>query len=373
MLRLLVAVALAGLMSGVLPAQDVGPQAAILDSLSVRLRVAAAHRQAFDDSLARARQVLDTVRAGPLTVFVSPGQREITEAALRITLDSLETLGDRMVASLRGTRFVLRRVPPQYWQAADARPIAVVLLDHNDIEQYQYLEQEPRAELLAAYFIDHSRRRLVSLLNPSLGQWVGGVLGTAAARFDSVTTFTWTQLRLDLVSATSPVPRRCYEGSLRDCRHVLGFDSVPSPVRDYYDAVGRRYMVQRHAEQLGRRDYARTSSCLAGNDSACVSALERSVVDVSIASLGHRMALFQLAVQHGGADAGARALSATGTPAQQLEAISRVPVDSLIAAWHARVRNERIASDNMSTGMALASFGWVTILGALALRNKRWR
>lgn len=369
----LVALALASLQGAPLAAQDITHQSATLDSMVARHRVAAARRMAFDDSLTRARQVLDTVRAGPLTVFVSPGDRDLAAEALRITLDSLEPLGDRMIAALAGMRFVARRVPPPYWASADARPIAVTVLDHNNVEQHQYWDMTARAPLVAAYITDHSRRRLASLVDRSLARWLGGTLGDAPARFDTVTAFEWAQLRLDLISATSTVPRRCYDGNMRDCRHVLGLDSVGSKVREYYDSAGRRYMVQRNVEQLRRRDFALTASCLAGVNSACVSVLERSFVDVSIASIGHRVAFLQLAIQRGGPDAAARALSARGTPVQQLEAISRMPIDSLIAAWHARIRNQRVASDNMSPGMALASIGWLAVLGALAMRNTRWR
>lgn len=369
----LVALALASLLSAGLEAQDVSQQSALLDSMVARHRVAASRREAFDDSLAQARRVLDTVRAGPFTVFVSPGDRELAAEALRIALDSLEPLGDRMIAALQGMRFVARRVAPPYWVSADARPIAVTVLDHNNVEQHQTWDMTARAPLVAAYFTDHSRRRLASLVDSSLARWIGGTLGAASARFDTVTTFEWTQLRLDLISATSPVPRRCYEGSLRDCRHVLGLDSARSRVREHYDSAGRRYIVQRNAEQLKRRDFAATASCLAGADSACVAVLERGFVDVSIASIGQRMALLQLAIQRGGPDAAARVLSAKGTPAQQLEAISRLPIDSLAGAWHSRIRNERVASDNMSPGMALASIGWLALFGVMAARNKRWR
>lgn len=369
----LVSLALASLLSAGLEAQDVRQQTAILDSMVARHRVAAARRKAFDDSLAQARQVLDTVRDGPFTVFVSPGNREIAVEALRIALDSLEPLGDRMIAALQGMRFVARRVPPPYWADADARPIAVTILDHNNIEQYQYWEMTPRAPLVAAYFTDHSRRRLASLVDASLARWIGGTLGIAPARFDTATTFQWTQLRLDLISATSRVPRRCYEGSMPDCRHVLGLDSVRSRVREYYDSAGRHYIVQRNAEQLKRRNFAATASCLAGVDLACVSVLETGFVDVSIASIGHRVALLQLAIQRGGPDAAARVLQARGTPEQQLEAVSGLPIDSLTAAWHSRIRNERVASDTMSAGMALTSLGWLALFGIMAARSKRWR
>lgn len=375
-----VVLALLGMQGVALRAQGIREQSAILDSMVARHRVATARRVAFDDSLAQARQVLDTVRAGPFAVFVSPGSRGLAEDALRIALDSLAPLGDRMIASLQGMRFVARRVLPPAWSAPrpiwktdEPRPIAVTVLDHNNIEQHQYWDNTAQPHLVAAYITDHSRRRLATLVDSSLARWLGGTFGAGQARFDTVSTFVWTQLRLDLVSATSPVPRRCYEGSMPDCRHVLGLDSVRSGAREYYDSAGRRFIVQRNVEQLRRRDFAGTASCLDGSDSACISVLEKGLVDLSIASAGQRVALLQLAIQRGGPDAAARVLSEKGTPPQQLEAIAGMPVDSLTAAWHARIRNERVASDNMSSGMALASIGWLALFGVLAARNKRWR
>ena len=380
-----VVMALLGLQGVALRAQGIREQSAILDSMVARHRVATARRVAFDDSLAQARQVLDTVRAGPLTVFVSPGNRLFAEEALRIALDSLAPLGDQVVSSLRGLRFVARRAAARswsapvtvldraYWSSEVPRPIAVTVLDHNNIEQHQYWEQKAEPHLVAAYFVDHSRRRLSALADSSLSRWIGGSMGSGQVRFDSATTFAWTQLRLDLVSATSPIPRRCYEGSMPDCRHVLGLDSVRSRAREYYDSAGRHYIVQRNVEQLKRRDFVGTSSCLDGSDPACIAVLEKGLVDLSIASVGQRLALLQLAIQRGGPDAAARVLSVKGTPVQQLEGISGMPIDSLTAVWHARIRNTRVASDNMSTGMALASIGWLALFGVLASRNKRWR
>lgn len=367
------AFALAVLLSAGLEGQDIHRQSAILDSIVAYHRVAAANRTAFDDSLARARQILDTVRAGPLTVFVSPGDRDFGADALRIALDSLAPLGDRMIASLRGMRFVARRVPPPYWVSPDARPIAVTVLDHNNIEQNQFWEMTARAPVVGGYIVDHARRRLASMVHPALARWMAGSGGGAPVRFDTASAFDWSQLRLDLVSSPSPVARRCFQGSMPDCRHVLGFDSVRAPAREYFDSAGRRFLVERHGEQLRRRGSARVTACLAGADSVCVALLERGFVDLSIASIGQRVALLQHAIQIGGPDAAARVLSAQGTPEEQLAAVARLPIDSLVVRWHGQIRNHRVVSDNMSAEMALGSIGWIAVLGFLAMRNKRWR
>lgn len=369
----LAATLVAAVVSASAGAQDIREQSAILDSIVSRQRVATARRQAFDDSLTRARLALDTVRAGALTAFVSSGERDLAAAALRMTMDSLAPLGEKIQASLRGLRFVVRRVPPPYWASERARPVAVTRLDHNNFEQNQYWEMTPRPALIASYMIDHARQHLARAAHPAMQSWVSAGQPVAPIRFDTTSTFEWSQLRLDLVSSPSVVARNCFNGRMSDCRHVLGLDSARAPVREYYDSAGRRFLVSRNIEQFRRRDYARTNACLAGSDASCVHVLEHNFSVLAIASVGQRVALLRLAVQRGGPDAAIRLLTATGTPEQQLAVTAAQPTDSLIAEWHARLRNQRVASDSMSPGMALASLGWLGLLGFLATRNRRWR
>jgi hypothetical protein len=68
-----------------------------------------------------------------------------------------------------------------------------------------------------------------------------------------------------------------------------------------------------------------------------------------------------------------RVFRGDGTVETQLAAISGMTVDSLTALWLARIRHERVASDNVAPGMAFASLGWIGLLMLLAMRNKRWR
>jgi hypothetical protein len=356
--------------------------ATVLDSLVARHQTAHARRQAYDDSVTQARSAFDTVRSGPITVLATPGERRAAAAAARIAVDTLALLGDTLLARLHGLRFVVRGTgmsthelsrPRAIWESKPEPRMAITRLDHNDIEQNPFHERASQTALFARYIVDHAQRRLAQSVPVVLATWAGRTGSAAPIQFDTVETFEWTQLRLGLVSSASVVSRRCFEGSMVDCRHVLGLDSSDTPARTYYDAAGRRAVVERNGERFRRREYARTESCLAGADSACVQLLERNVADMSISSTGSRVALFRLAIQQGGMESTGRVFRATGPVGAQLAAISGIPVDSLTALWLDRVRNERVASDNVAPGMTFASLGWIGLLVLLAVRNKRWR
>jgi hypothetical protein len=382
---LIVAGAAAVVLARGVGAQETGRLDSVLDTLTARHAIATARRQAFDDSVSRTRASFDTVRSGPLTVLVTRADRSVATAAARMALDSLVPLGDSLLRRLDGLRFVMRSSGPSSWELTrpraiwESRPerrVTLTLLDHNNIERNQIQASAFRPAALAPYMIDHARVRLAQSVPASLARWAGGMGGTggtAPIRFDTTLAFEWALLRLDLVSSASFISRGCFDGRAADCRHVLGLDSSATPVQSYFDAAGRRDMVRRHGEVLRRRDYTRTEECLAGTDAACAQLLERGPADLSIGSVGHRVSLLQLAIQVGGPDATMRVFRGDGSVAEQLAAIAGMPVDSLTALWLTRVRNQRVASDNMAAGMAAASLGWIGLLGLLALRNKRWR
>ena len=363
-------------------AQETQRLATLLDSLVVRRAAAESRRRAFDDSVSQMRAAFDTVRNGPITVLVTRGERGVAAAAARIAVDSLAALGDTLLGRLEGMRFVIRGIgmsayeltrPRAIWEPRPEPRMAITRLDHNGIEQNQLYERSSRPAIFAGYMIDHARLRLAQSVPATLAQWAGGPGTVAPIRFDTALTFEWTQMRLDLVSSPSIVSRRCFDGSKADCRHVLGLDSSSTPARTYFDSAGRRIIVERNGERFRREDYARTESCLRGADAACIQLLERNVANMAIGSMGHRVALLQLAIQEGGVESTGRVFRGIGTVDEQLAAISGLPVDSLTALWLARVRYERVASDNVSPGMAFASLGWVGLLVLLAVRNKRWR
>jgi hypothetical protein len=362
--------------------QETQRLAKVLDSLVVRHAAVKARREAFDDSVSKTRAALDSVRHGPLTVLVTRAERPMAAAAARIALDSLTVLGDTLLARLQGLRFVIRGTgispyersrPRAIWERRPEPQVMITMLDHNGIEQNPLHERASRTAIMAAYMIDHARRRLAQSLPVTLARWAGQTGSAAPMRFDTAQTFEWTQLRLDLVSSASVVARRCYDGTMADCRHVLGLDSSSTPARTYYDSTGRRVLVERHSDRFRRRDFARTESCLGGSDAACLELLERSIADIPIGSVGHRVALLQLAIQQGGGEATGRVFHANGSVDARLAAISGMPIDSLTALWLDRVREERVASDNVAPGMVFASLGWIGLLVLLAARNKRWR
>lgn len=365
--------AVALLIAGAADAQDIRHQAAILDSIAGVQRRAIARRTAWDDSVARSRANMDSVTVGPMRLLLRPEDRELVTTAAHMALDSLRIMGDSVLAMIRPYRIVIWRVPAPRWAPGRTPAAVVALVDSSGVEGRRMVAYEPTPHVVGDYLAEQARGVIASLVDSTLSRWLGAASGNAPIRFDTVTAETWSRLRLNLVSSPAVVARRCYDGNLADCHKVLGLQSSAFPVREYFDADGRRFVVGQREGMLRRRDRARTEACLAGDDAACIVLLESVSMHLPAAFDVHRIALLQLAIQQGGATAGARALRSQEAPARWLATVSGLPTDSLVLLWHERMRHVRAPSANMTSGMAVASLGWIALLVLFASRSRRWR
>lgn len=310
-------------------AQDVTLQSRLADSLGSAARTAAALRLAFDDSVSRVRAGSDTLTVGPFRMLV-PATRELAAAGARIAADSLRPLGDLVTTALHPYTFLIRRSTVPRWSDSRIAPVVVSVLDSGRNRRADFWEQSEDPRVIARFLLNHARALVTQRLDGEVAQWMHGRSdGIPPLLFDSVPAFAWQQHRLSLVSSSDEVERRCYDGNMADCRHVLGFDTIREPLR---------------GDGWSPTMYTR-----------------------------YRVALVQLAIQLGGDGAVQRLFTSEGTPEQRIARIAGVPADSVVRAWHSRVRTVRLPSENLSAGMAVTSLGWIGLLGFLALRNSRWR
>lgn len=349
-------------------AQDTREQAARVDSFARALREVIARRVAFDDSAARNRKAMDSLRVGPFRMLVQEGAQDLATRAAQLAADSLAPIGPTAMALIAKHQFVVRRTPSARWENTSVPSIVVAVLDSQRVERMQLWSPTTDAKVVARWFYQDAMHLLAGEFDSTFTRWL-----IAQVLFDSVSAFSWTQFRLDLVSSPSSAARACYEGNMVPCRKILGLTPTADPVLEWFDAAARRKVVERLGHDIRRIDYSGTDRCLAGVDSACISVLQRSKQISPVALSGHRVALVQLALQMGGQESLARLLTAKGTPAERIADAAGVSADSVVRVWHGRVRNVRIPSDDMSLVIAAASLGWIGLLGALALRNSKWR
>ena len=184
----------------------------------------------------------------------------------------------------------------------------------------------------------------------------------------------WGTLRLDIVSSTSFLGRRCHGGDIAACRLFLGFDPVTDPLLEYYDAAGRRALVRTLAQKASRANPASMRRCEAGADADCVTVLRLMTDwDRTPASEYARRTLLARALTLGGERAPERLLMSTGSAREALSAAAGVPLDTLIAGWQRDMRDRAAASSNLSLPIVVSSLLSIGICLFLALRSSRWR
>jgi hypothetical protein len=303
----------------------------------------------------------DTVVVGPLRILTDAGTSALAREVAQLVLASLTPYG-KAAEGLTKHSFVV--VP----ENVESRLVFVGILN-NDGTRSQVAVLEPDAVPVSRMLFNAVSRALATSLDPSLIHWLG-----APPPVDTAPSYAWTNARIELLSATSTVARRCYAGDMDACKITLGLAPTTDPATQWFDAADRRRLIQSHAS-WGYSSPSGEFQCLAGSDSVCIEILRRHPYRMpgAPAVQTHRVALAQMAIALGGPGATERLLMTAGTPSERLAAAARLPADSLIRLWRQRVRDARIASDDMSVGIAASSLVWVLACAALALRSSRWR
>jgi hypothetical protein len=335
-----------------------------LDSLAAVANAARARVSRHDDSVSRVRAQLDSTRVGVFTLRAQPTLAELARDAASIATADLQARLGAAARRISDVPFVLRAVEGD---GGPSDAVTVALVDSLGVERAHAVVNPPTAASVAATMRHHGEIQLARGLDGALKRWL-----FTEPRFDTVTSFAWTQARVELVSAPSGAARRCYEGDLPSCHLTVGLRESQDPVRELLDSAGRHQLVRRHAREFRFREFDTVERCLRGDDAQCIGLLDGSP-HVTNALSPFRLSLLQLAMQIGGPDAIERAFASSGSPSARLAAIAGVPADTLVRRWQERVRTERVPSEDMDIGIAAASLAWFAVFGALAMRSTRWR
>ena len=181
-----------------------------------------------------------------------------------------------------------------------------------------------------------------------------------------------------LVTAPSPMVRRCYGDDLAGCRGSLGLVPTTQALEDWYDILRRRSLVQEldNLDQVRSAPRLRTACVTDLADSACLALLRRvppEAVPPPLPSAA-RFSFLRIALELGGRGAYARLLAGPRLPIEaRLAAASGVSSDSLLRTWHAAVFAAQPRPIAVGPRAAWVALGWGVAFGLLALRSTRWR
>lgn len=182
--------------------------------------------------------------------------------------------------------------------------------------------------------------------------------------------------RLDLATADAHSARRCVRGDLPSCATLLAIHGVPAdPLHTWYAPEDYRALTSLIALQRGDGPDARAlqRACAAGSQRDCerlLGRIEPGRIPAPVLA-GPRHLLLDEALRLGGPSALTRLRDTKGDVGTRLVAASGVAEDSLLSSWHHRMVTTRGTGIRPPAGVALASLGWLMLLGTLSLRRTR--
>lgn len=186
------------------------------------------------------------------------------------------------------------------------------------------------------------------------------------------------RIHTELVTASTPLSRRCLAGEVAGCRQLLGLSPTVDILVEGHTAVDRRRLVVARRELRAPATAAEYDRCVReDDDAACIARLRESLIELSpwsgsSATVRHSFSRFVLA--RGGEGAYPRLRDSRGLPLdERFAAAGGMPADSLVSLWHARVVSTRPTPSSVPPATAAATLAWVLACGALALRSSRWR
>jgi hypothetical protein len=238
------------------------------------------------------------------------------------------------------------------------------------------LASEPSDSDLASALMAVEAGLLMSELDDSLVEWIDGAMLASVHR-----QVEWESSYFDLLTAPSRVARKCYEGDFGQCRVALGLTRSTNPAFEWYDGPQRVGLVARmgfiRGNSPSRRWTGPYNDCAIHEISAACDDLLRTIDPALIPRpLGSatRALFLALALQTGGAESFARLRKTRGRPVgERLSASAALPLDSLLARWHASVIRARPRPVAVAPRAAVTALFWGLLLGAVSLRSTRWR
>ena len=320
------------------------------------------------DSANAIRLPQDTVRVGPLTILADSSLDALARESASRAAIVLEARFGKEADALRGHVFVLTTAPAEM---GIERVVGIAELDEAG-RQVAAESQYGTVRAVAQAWWRRGANVETHRLDPEFQHWLGTSLPV-----DSATRDTWIGARISVVTSGHRVADRCFDGNMTSCALALGITGREDPAMRWFDAAERRAAVRAARYRLRSNRERQYDACVTdGNGTACDSLMELIPANEIAPPLGSsvQQSVVRVAMDLGGPDAMARMLAAPSGPEAQLGAASRVPTDSLLRAWRARVIAARPDNATISAGLAAVAMAWVAACGALALLgSSRWR
>lgn len=335
-----------------------------VDSLANVWRGTVTQRIAYEQQQRGNYRSFAPIEAGPLHLLVDTATAAMARRAADSVVAQLAPTYGHALDELRRHTLVLRRQRVNDVGEKDTAYVLIAELQSDSTERFSIVVA-PELNLVSVSLRDAALKVLLRATDPHFAKWL-----FAQLPLDTVPSLEWSRTRVALLSSFA-VGRRCYAGSIRDCRLALDITESVDPVVETLDASDRRKLVQdlREENMWGRRG---GEDCVRGSDSACIAFLRVNHIRAPISS-SHRIDVVRLAMALGGPRSMERLLMTNGSVDDRIAAAAHMPTDAVLRRWVSRARDARKASDDMSLGIAASSLGWVLILGAMALRSSRWR
>ncbi len=348
------------------PRTELKLQRVRLDTLTAQWRRAKARLDAFDDSIARSRTLLDTIVVGHLRVLVSKSMRERIQPAVAATWVHLDSIFGNAAVMLDRHQFVVR----QLLDMPDTISIGAVMRPGFRFPKGREIEKlwGRFSDTLVLRGLTIGATHLLSAeMDSSFSRWLYSDLNP-----DTVSTFHWTQTRLELLSSSATVAQRCYNGDIKACRITLRLEPVADRATEWFDADGRRKFFQQTFPWRYRSPLE--DSCREGNDAACIAAIRQMRLFTPFPATAVLVSsVTQTALRLGGRNSLERLIKSKAPPERALAEAAGVPLDSVLKVWQRNARDARMPSQDVSLGIAATSLMWIAVCGALSLRSSRWR
>lgn len=307
----------------------------------------------------------DSLQVGPIIVRTDSGYAELGRTVATRMAPQVEHAYGRFAGRLSAYQFVIRT----RGGTAGSSSILTGIVDSTGSTLLRSAV-ETEADPLQSSWQQKVEEVLTDQLGPSFRHWLNTVIPMVPQDRAA-----WSRARVDLLLAGAAVARDCVTTGGIKCSQALGFEPVDDPAFRFYSQTQRRMLVVNSA-QLLRRSYPREFDlCVDATKLASCDSLAHmippDVIPLPI-SPSVRQSLVRYALEIGG-DGSFDRFAVDGTPSARIEAAARMPLDSVIARWHARLLDARSTSTAIDLTTAASSLFWVCLCAGLALRSSRWR
>ncbi|UCG87540.1 MAG: hypothetical protein JSW71_03060 [Gemmatimonadota bacterium] len=323
-------------------------------------------REFLNMAEALAPKEIDTITAGPFTVFADATIGKLMEQAVPIAWEVLcETLRfDSMLATAK----------PLYFPSGGSRRIR----RSTDVATGPLIGDSWDVEAVVSRIIQTVGNELGTMLQDSTRLWLGAnILSPTAAKARGWSGSNLSWVYVELATSGSAVGRRCFTGNLTACSSALQLEPASDPILEWYDDQDRRRFVARTGVSRRWGTAEEWIHCVEeGYETACESLFRtrfEGSVHHPVSPVAHQT-LAQIALQMGGDGAYGRMVRTdASTIADWIAVVAGAPVDSVVARWHSDVLAARPAPTTLTAAAGWGAAAWIVVLVAIASRSTRWR